>query len=105
MATDTSPTIKTTFLRRASARRGDVSDWRIIIISEYERLVAGAKARRREKEEEEEAQSSEIAIGERPPRGPRVRRIARDNMSCLQRCNAITMLTQPALRGTHKYES
>lgn len=27
-----------------------------------------------------------------------------DNMSCLQRCNAITMLTEPATREAHKYE-
>lgn len=33
-----------------------------------------------------------------------LRESRRDNMSCLQRCNAITMLTEPASQETHKYK-
>lgn len=76
------PLSKRHFYGEQAGEAAYISAMYIIIIPEYERRIACARTRER-------ARSTEIAIGERSPRDPGVR-IARDNMSCLQRCNAIT---------------
>lgn len=66
----------------------------------YSRIRAAGRGRRNER-----ARPAEIAIGERPPGGPRLRIALEITCRVYNGVTPLPMLTQTALREAHKYES